>query len=135
MGGHGAVAYARSYPERVKGLLLFAPYLGPSDVVQEVTQAGGVCNYTAPDPPPQTRYGFAQANFIWLKDVLCSSPTKISVWVGIGNSDQRPRELLRDVLPPDHYIVEPGGHDWSAWRPALEQISRRVFADASAAVH
>ena len=134
MGGHGAVAYARSYPERIKGLLLFAPYLGPDDVVQEVTRAGGVCSYTTPAPPPQTRYGFAQANFLWLEDVLCSSPPKLSIWVGVGDRDQAKRELLRAALPPDHYIVLPGGHDWGPWVPALEQISRRVFADASASV-
>jgi len=135
MGGHGAVAYARTYPERIKGLLLFAPYLGPDEVLQEVAQAGGICNYNAPDALPRTRVGFAQANFAWFKDVLCSNPAKASVWVGIGNSDQRQRELLRDVVPSDHYLVEPGGHDWSAWKPALELISLRVFADASAALH
>jgi pimeloyl-ACP methyl ester carboxylesterase len=134
MGGHGAVAYARTYPERIKGLLLFAPYLGPDEVLHEAAQAGGLCNYTAPDPLPKTRFGFAQANLAWLKDVLCSNPAKVSIWVGIGNSDQRQRELLRDVVAADRYIVEPGGHDWNAWKPALELISSRVFSNASAAV-
>jgi len=134
MGGHGAVAYARSYPERVKGLLLFAPYLGPGDVVREVAQSGGVCNYSVATPIPQSRYGFAQANFVWLKDVLCRSPARVSVWVGVGDRDQAQRDLLREVIAPDHYLVLPGGHDWSAWTPALEQIARRAFADASASL-
>jgi pimeloyl-ACP methyl ester carboxylesterase len=128
MGGHGAVAYARAYPERVKGLLLFAPYLGPGDVVEEVARAGGICHYSPPTPLPQTRFGFAQANFAWLHEVLCGEPAKISVWVGIGERDQARRELLRDALAPDHYIVLPGGHDWSAWTPALERITRQAFA-------
>jgi len=127
MGGHGAVAYARSYPERVKGLLLFAPYLGPGDVVQEVVQAGGVCRYSAPAPLPESRFGFAQANFAWLREVLCSTPAKVSVWVGVGERDQAKRDLLREVVAVDHYVVLPGGHDWDAWTPALEQISRAAF--------
>ena len=134
MGGHGAVAYARSYPERIKGLLLFAPYLGPGDVIQEVTRAGGLCRYNAPNPLPQNRYGFAQANFAWLKEELCGNPADVSVWVGVGERDQASRELLHAALAPDHYLVEPGGHDWSAWTPALEQIASRAFA-AAASVH
>jgi pimeloyl-ACP methyl ester carboxylesterase len=132
MGGHGAVAYARSYPERVRGLLLFAPYLGPGDVVQEVAQAGGICRYTAPMPLPASRYGFAQANFVWLKDVLCSNPAKVSVWVGVGDRDLAPRELLREVVEPDHFVVLPGGHDWNVWTPALERIARSAFGDRAA---
>ena len=127
MGGHGAVAYARAYPERIKGVLLLAPYLGPGDVVREVAQAGGICKYTAPDPVPQSRYGFAQANFAWLKEVLCARPTKVSVWVGVGDRDQASRELLRDALEPGHYIVLKGGHDWDVWTPALDEITRQVF--------
>jgi pimeloyl-ACP methyl ester carboxylesterase len=127
MGGHGAVAYARAYPERVKGLFLFAPYLGPSDVVEEVAQAGGICRYTPQDPPPQSRFGFAQANFVWLRAVLCDSPPKVALWVGVGERDQAKRDLLRAVVTPDHYLIEPGGHDWNAWIPALEKMSRVAF--------
>ena len=122
------MAYARAYPERIKGLLLFAPYLGSGDVLQEVTHAGGICRYAPPQPLPDTRVGFAQANFAWLHEVLCSEPAKLSIWVGIGNRDEARRELLRDVLPPDHYVVLPGGHDWSAWTPALDRITRQAFA-------
>lgn len=133
MGGHGAVAYARAYPERVKGLLLFAPYMGPGDVVQEVAQAGGICRYNPAQPLPQSRYGFAQANFVWLKDVLCDTPQKVAVWVGVGDRDQASRELLRDVVAPGRYIVLPGGHDWDVWTPALDRITQRVFGARSAA--
>src|SRR5262249_49345955 len=68
MGGQGAMGYARSYPERIKGLFLLAPYMGPGETVREVTRAGGICNFSAHDPLPQDIYGFAEANFAWLKD-------------------------------------------------------------------
>ncbi len=133
MGGHGAVAYARAFPDKVKGLMLFAPYMGPGDVVQEVTQAGGICRYDPAQPLPSNRYGFAQANFLWLKDALCASPQKIAVWVGVGDRDQTSRELLRDVAAPGHYIVLPGGHDWDVWTPALDRITHTVFGERGTA--
>jgi pimeloyl-ACP methyl ester carboxylesterase len=132
MGGHGAVAYARAYPERVRGLLLFAPYLGPGDVVQEVAAAGGICRYTPPDPLPASRIGFAQANFAWLRRTLCNGPAAVSVWVGVGDRDLPKRELLREALAPDHYVVLPGGHDWNVWTAALDRIAQRAFPPAVA---
>jgi pimeloyl-ACP methyl ester carboxylesterase len=131
MGGHGAVAYARAYPERINGVLLFAPYLGPGELLQQVAQAGGICGYNAPAALPPGRLGFAQANFAWLKDVLCSKPAKVSVWVAVGDKDQDKRNLLRDAVEPGHYIVLPGGHDWEVWTPALDQIAHRAFAAAA----
>jgi len=127
MGGHGAIAYARNYPERIKGVLLFAPYLGPNDVDDSVSQAGGICRYTAPDPVPTSPAGYAEANFAWLRDVLCTTPGKVSVWVSVGNKDEGKRTLLRDAMEPDHYIVLPGGHDWDAWTPALERIAQTAL--------
>jgi len=127
MGGHGAVAYARTYPERIKGVLLFAPYLGPDEVVDAVSQGGGICRYTAPHPVPGSRAGYAQANFAWLRDVLCTPPRKVSVWVSVGNKDEGKRTLLRDAMQPDHYVVLPGGHDWDAWTPALERIAQSAL--------
>lgn len=132
MGGHGAVAYARRFPERVRGLLLFAPYLGPGDVVQEVAQAGGICRYTPRAPLPANRIGFAQANFVWFKDVLCRDPVKVAVWVGVGDRDLASRDLLREVLGPERYLVLPGGHDWNVWVPALEKIAQQAFAGRGA---
>src|SRR5262249_21760748 len=91
MGGHGAVAYARASSESVKGVLLFAPYLGPSDVLDEVSAAGGICHYVAPNPVPASRAGFARANLGWLHDVLCTQPPKVALWVGVGNKDEGKR--------------------------------------------
>jgi len=128
MGGHGAVAYARAFPERVRGLLLFAPYLGPGDVVRDVTQAGGICHYRAPHPPEASRNGFAQANFAWLKDVFCEQPPKVSLWVAVGDQDIGASGLLAQVIAPEQYLVLPGRHDWAVWNPALERIAERAFA-------
>jgi enterochelin esterase-like enzyme len=107
--------------------------MGPGEVVEEVTQAGGICRYDPAQPLPQSRVGFAQANFVWLKDVLCAAPPSVDVWVGLGDRDQKSRELLRDAVPPGHYLVLPGGHDWDVWRPALEHITQNVFGPSGSA--
>lgn len=133
MGGHGAVAYARAFPQRVKGVILFAPYMGPGAVVEDVAQAGGICRYAPEQPLPENPTGFAQANFVWLKDVLCGSPRKVDLWVALGDRDQRSREVLRDAVAPGRYLVLPGGHDWNVWTPALDTITATVFGDRGSA--
>lgn len=125
MGGHGAVAYARAHPERIKGLLLFAPHLGPGYTVRDVQRAGGVCRYEATMPNARNRAGFAQGNFAWLKDALCGRPPKVSVWVAVGDQDVGASGLLAELIEPDRYLVLPGGHDWNVWTPALAQMIER----------
>ncbi len=63
MGGHGAVAYARTHPEKIAGVMLFAPYMGPGEVVDEVKREAG-CVAGSRAPATRTRKkGFARANF------------------------------------------------------------------------
>ncbi len=130
MGGHGAVAFARKYPDRIAGVMLFAPYMGPSSVVEEVRRAGGLCRYQAP------RYvddadGFARANFAWLRRAACDEKD-VSVWLAVGASDRllAADKVLADVLDPSHVLVLPGGHGWKVWTPAVSQLAARAFPQA-----
>lgn len=131
MGGHGAVAYARSFPERVTGLLLLAPYMGPKEVVAAVAGAGGLCQWTAPARFAEDAPGFALANFGWLQKVACP-PTQgpaVALWLGVGDSDHllAADRLLGDVLDPARFIRLPGGHGWEVWTPALEKMLGAEF--------
>jgi hypothetical protein len=128
MGGHGAVAYARVHPQRVTGLLLFAPYMGPRDVVDEVERAGGLCKYQAPAYTDDER-GFARANYTYLRKLACQ-PSDVAVWLAVGESDRllpADRTLGR-ALHPTHFLTLPGGHGWKVWTPALERIAPLALA-------
>jgi pimeloyl-ACP methyl ester carboxylesterase len=129
MGGHGAIAYARSHPDQIAGLLLLAPYMGPKDVVAAVTDAGGLCAWQAPGHFAEDATGFARANFAWLQMVACRHGAGTSLWLAVGESDHllTADRLLGDVLPPDHFVRLPGGHGWDVWVPALERLLAHSF--------
>lgn len=128
MGGMGAVGFARKHPERVAGLLLFAPYLGPREVVDEVVHAGGLCKYRPTLSKEDNEQAFARANLAFLRDVLCA-PSSMSVWLAVGKDDRllAANRLLGDVLPKERFLVLPGGHGWKVWTPAAAQVARRAL--------
>lgn len=123
MGGFGAVAYARSHPELVRGVMLFAPYMGPKDVVQEVS-ATGLCDYQPQIGSEQNEDNFARRNFVWLRQQACET-RDVSLWLAVGSEDRlrRPDTLLGGALDPAHVLVLPGGHGWKVWTPALQKLA------------
>jgi pimeloyl-ACP methyl ester carboxylesterase len=128
MGGHGAIAYARTHPQDITGLVLLAPYMGPRDVVAEVQRAGGLCKYEAP-PYEESADGFARENFAWLRRMACDEQ-QLAIWLAVGDSDRllAADRLLSDALAPEHVFVLPGGHGWEVWTPAIGEIAPRAFA-------
>jgi hypothetical protein len=135
MGGFGAVGYARTHPDEVAGLLLFAPYMGPAQVTQEAKRAGGLCKW---QPQPITKVDdqetFARANLVWLKSQACDRTNGKPIFVGVGNQDRLlpANGLLASELEPSHFLVLPGGHGWKVWTPALDTLAARAFAPSAA---
>jgi pimeloyl-ACP methyl ester carboxylesterase len=130
LGGFGAVAYARNHPEQVRGLLLFAPYLGPSKVVREVA-AAGLCSYrpaAAAAKVEDDEESFARANFVWLRRQACEE-RDVSIYVAVGDKDRllAADRLLGQALDPSHMLVLPGGHGWKVWTAALERLAPLAF--------
>jgi pimeloyl-ACP methyl ester carboxylesterase len=134
MGGLGAVAYARSHPERIRGVLLFAPYMGPKDVVREVAQVG-LCHYAPKVSAEDSEENFARKNFVWLGQQACVRH-EVSLWLGVGTEDRlrRADSVLADALEPSHVRILPGGHGWKVWTPAVEQLAETAF-DTSGTMH
>jgi pimeloyl-ACP methyl ester carboxylesterase len=127
MGGLGAVAYARTHPERIRGVMLFAPYMGPQEVVREVA-ATGLCKYDKPDDGKDEEARLARENFRWLRQQACED-RKVSLWLGVGTEDRlrRPDSVLADALDPTHVQILPGGHGWKVWTPAVDRLAQTAF--------
>jgi len=127
MGGHGAVAYARAHPEKIAGLMLFAPYMGPSEVVEEVKRAGGLCHYR-PQAQEESAEGFARANFGWLKQAACEEKTP-QIWLAVGDHDdmRAADQLVSAALPAERVLILPGKHGWKVWTPAVRALAARAF--------
>lgn len=129
MGGFGAVGYARTHPERIAGLLLFAPYMGSPEVVDEVVRAGGLCKFQAPDRYADDAQGFARANFSYLRKLACE-PSDVAVWLAVGQRDRllSANQILGRALAPQRFLTLPGGHGWKVWTPAAEQVAPLAIA-------
>jgi hypothetical protein len=127
MGGIGAVGYARQHPERVRGLFLLAPYVGPSDVVREVA-AKGLCKWDGKAGEEKDVESFARANFVWLREQACVK-REVELYLGVGSEDRllRPDSVLGSVIPTSHFVVLPGGHGWKVWTPLISRLSATAF--------
>jgi pimeloyl-ACP methyl ester carboxylesterase len=128
MGGHGAVAYARSHPEGLTGLILLAPYMGPQPVVEEVRRAGGLCAWPPPAQFSEDGAGFARENFAWLRREVCGGG-RLSLWLAVGHQDRllAADTLLGERLPAARFRVFPGGHGWEVWTKALAEIAPQAL--------
>jgi pimeloyl-ACP methyl ester carboxylesterase len=133
MGGMGTLMYERSYPGEMDGLILLAPYLGERAVLNEIREAGGVAQW---NPGPQDTGPDGWQRELWRHaQTWTRAPDRTQrVWLAYGERD-RLRDampLLSPLLPPDHVLVREGGHTWTVWSPAAEEILRRIDAKAAA---
>jgi len=135
MGGLGAMLYARSKPQNVRGLILLAPYLGPSGIADPIRAAGGLCKWRA-GPAPDTAAARAfHLNWRWLQRQACE-PGGLPIYIGWGASDRlrRANRLLGDALPAARRGTLPGGHGWKVWRPLLRRLGPRAWPRSPAAM-
>jgi pimeloyl-ACP methyl ester carboxylesterase len=99
LGGTGAILYSIEHPEDVRGIALFAPYLGEEE--------------------PRNQPDFQQHMWAWFK----AGPTT-PIYLGWGMEDgfAPMNGLLGKTLPPERVFTAPGGHDWKAWTNLWEQF-------------
>lgn len=116
-GGLGALAFARRYANEPDGLILLAPFLGPSFYVKEIDQAGGLVSWR-PNPPVEDIERIWQ----WLQGYGAAAE-RPPLYLSWGEQDGvvPQMKLLQQVLPEDRVHSRPGGHDWKTWR--------RLFSD------
>lgn len=117
-GSAAAIAQARTYPDDVDALVLYAPYLGPDKIVNEIIDAGGLAAWT-PYPPIEG----VEREWLWLKGYLEGAPRPPLVLM-FGTEDlSRPAgRVLREAgLTPTIYTAE-GRHGWESWKPLWEKL-------------
>ena len=111
-GGLRAISFARRYAEEPDGLILFAPYLGPDPIVDQINAQGGLDRWR-PKPPIDE----AQAAWQWLQGYALDAPRPPLelLW---GSEDPSSVQLttLEEVLPPERVHRIAGGHDMRTWR-------------------
>jgi pimeloyl-ACP methyl ester carboxylesterase len=134
LGGMGALAHARDYPEATTGLILLAPFLGTRGTVAEVGRAGGLGAW---EPDAATREHPDGALLFWLKTSGRAPIVAPEVHLGYGRDDRfgAASRLLESRLPASRVVSVEGGHDWPTWRrlwPMLIAASGLPRAGATA---
>lgn len=142
MGGFGALFYSRMHTADITGALAIAPFLGDRDVIEEITKAGGLKQWT---PPPRVdvpdRDTYQRELWRWLQASTQGRETAPLLFTGYGRSDklERADKLLAAELPPARVFLTDGKHEWPAWHRVLEsflaspEFSSHCRAEADAA--
>jgi pimeloyl-ACP methyl ester carboxylesterase len=128
LGGFGSVLYSVEHAD-VAGLIVLAPFLGDEDTWGPIEKAGGLGAWQPPDLNTigDTDERALVEMWIWLRGYASGEP-RPPLYLGFGDEDRfiRPEKLLSGALGEDHVAVVPGGHKWTVWKIAFEQLVGRV---------
>jgi pimeloyl-ACP methyl ester carboxylesterase len=115
MGGFGALSYAALHGAHIAGLLLFAPYLGNSALIDEIADAGGAAHW---HPGSVAKSDVERALWVWIKAHLRKNRHALPIYLGYGKSDmfEKANAMLAELLPDEHVVSIPGRHDWRTWK-------------------
>jgi hypothetical protein len=112
LGGYGSLLYSMKNSTSLAGVFLMAPYMGVREVHMEVQSQGGLKNWT------DNNETSADLNlWRWLKRYAQPNSVIPKLYLGFGESDRfaKPNGMLAEVLPEQHSMIIPGGHDWKTW--------------------
>jgi pimeloyl-ACP methyl ester carboxylesterase len=125
MGGMGTLYYSRGHPADVTGVLALAPYLGESELIDEIHAQGGLATWKGPPRAEVlTEDNYQREIWRWLQAVTRGQEAGPNLYLAYGRSDKLAHadELLAAVLPADHTYLIDGAHDWKTWKVLLGQF-------------
>jgi len=135
LGGFGSLLYASRYPDHVTGIIALAPYPGPDDIAEEVSNAGGLSRWQPGNLatlPGEDR--FFREVWRWTKGYAAGA-SRPPLFLGYGADDDfaPANRLLADSLEANQVMVDPeGGHDWETWRGLFVTLARRALSPPDA---
>jgi pimeloyl-ACP methyl ester carboxylesterase len=122
MGGTGALFTLRDRPAGLAGILLLAPFLGETEVIEAIEAAGGPQRWMPPLRPA------SPGEEIWTYLVGSARAPAAPIHLGWGARDRMARSnaLLARLLPPERADRIDGAHDMRTWRALWERFLERV---------
>jgi pimeloyl-ACP methyl ester carboxylesterase len=115
MGGLGSMLYLREHPDDIEGICLVAPFLGDEDIIEEIQAAGGVRSWSPGVYDADDDY--QRMLWHWIKDnVAGNSPVPIFLGYGTDDDFAPANALLAELLPENHVVRIPGGHDYPTFK-------------------
>lgn len=129
MGGLGALLYEHEHPGALDGIVLFAPFLGDKELIEEIRRAGGVRQW-APGPLPEGLNRNTYQRQIWhmVQGWAARPETMPAVWIACGSDDYLlpGARLLAAALPPGRFLEAPGEHAWRTWTGLATAVFSRI---------
>jgi pimeloyl-ACP methyl ester carboxylesterase len=127
MGGMGTLLTASQYAEHIDGIVLIAPFVGEEHVLREIEAAGGARSWTPPEglaARPWSQDNYTQKIWSWLRGYHTDPENRPPLYIGWGADDRlgAADRLLADLMPEDHVVSMPGGHNWVTWRPIWRRL-------------
>jgi len=128
LGGLGSLLYVKTYPQDIEGIFILGPYLGGPDLIQEITQAGGLKKW---QPGPVSEEDKQRILWTWLKNYQTNVGNPPKFYLAYGRKDKyaAAHVLLAEILPPQQVLTLPGRHRWTTWKKLWGQaLDRGLFA-------
>jgi pimeloyl-ACP methyl ester carboxylesterase len=129
MGGMGALLYEREHPGELTGIVLFAPFLGSGELLNEIRAAGGPRKWN-PGPLPAEMNPDNYQRQVWkmVKGWADRPEFARRVWLACGTSDHLIDDvrLLAPELPGARYLELSGGHTWGLWLSGAKEVFSRI---------
>jgi S-formylglutathione hydrolase FrmB len=125
MGGFGSLFYSRAHTAEVTGVLAIAPFLGERGLIEEITQAGGLEKWQAPNRVEEMNPdNYQREMWRWLQAVARGTEAAPLIFAGYGTADKlrAADSLLTASLPPARVFLTDGKHEWPAWQRVLQSF-------------
>lgn len=119
MGGMGALLVAQAYPDRIDGVVLFAPWFGHTRLLRAIEDAGGLAVWEGRD-----ERGDQADLWRWLRGYATRPEAMPPLYMGIGDEDgtRLGFDLVAAHLPETRRGHAPGGHAWDTWRVMWQRL-------------
>jgi pimeloyl-ACP methyl ester carboxylesterase len=121
LGGFASLGVLQRQPDAIEGVLAIAPYVGRPELLQQVAAAGGAAAYA--------RSARAEDIEGSLWSALGRTPAwsdKVHLYTGSQDRFIDGQRLLAALLPAEHVLELPGGHDWAAWHALWQRWLARA---------
>jgi hypothetical protein len=122
LGCQAILRCVRLRPNLSAGLILLTPYIASTGLIAEVTRTGGLRRWVTENAD---RTDTERLLLQWLATASLADLPRILVGRALDDRFVATADRLAEILPADHVISVPGGHDWASWRSLWDMILRQ----------
>jgi pimeloyl-ACP methyl ester carboxylesterase len=128
LGGRGSLIYAHAHPEEITGVLALSPYMGNRTLTKEISAAGGLASWRAPEKlttRAASDGAYQRELWRWLQAMTNGTEQGPELYLGWGTSDYWLGEslgIIANALPHNRVFPVKGGHKWTTWEKVMDRF-------------